>query len=104
MRSLLRKAGVTAAYLGLMLTAVVLSTPLLECASVAAVQAGHDKFKDRGNLWKSGNYRVRGRQVNSGNWDNANAAINSDFSINGSNFANGPQYILNREGISKLAH
>ncbi|WP_146615568.1 hypothetical protein [Nonomuraea aridisoli] len=97
----MKKAG-TAARLGLMMSAVVLSASSLEgAASAAPAHAGHDWFKDRGNLWKSGNYRVKGRQVNSGNWDNANGAVNSDFSINGGNFANGPQYITEGPVSSK---
>jgi hypothetical protein len=99
----MRKAVTAAAQLGLMMSAVVLSAPLLEgAASAAPVRAGHDWVKDRGNSWKSGNYRVRGRQVNSGNWDNANGAINSDNSINGGNFANGPQHIVEGKGIARL--
>ncbi|SDI58513.1 hypothetical protein [Nonomuraea jiangxiensis] len=102
MTGLTRKALLAAAHLGLMVTAVVLSTPLLERSASATAAVGHDAFADRGNLWKSGNYRVRGRQVNSGNWDNANGSLNSDNIINGGNYANGPQHIVEAPGISKM--
>ncbi|TDD42265.1 hypothetical protein E1286_31115 [Nonomuraea terrae] len=91
-----------AAPLVLVMSAVVVSTPSPEGASAAVAHAGHDWVRDRGNSWKSGNYRVRGRQVNSGNWDNANGAVNSDNSINGGNFANGPQHIVEGKGIARL--
>ncbi|MEO3875479.1 hypothetical protein ABGB18_42425 [Nonomuraea sp. B12E4] len=99
----MRGTAVAAAHLGLMSTAVALSAPLFERAASAAVGVGHDGFKDRGNMWKSGNYRVRGKSVNSGNWDNANGSINSDNSINGSNFANGAQHVVvEGTGIAKI--
>ncbi|MFI7614413.1 hypothetical protein ACIBP6_24590 [Nonomuraea terrae] len=98
----MKKAGMAAAQLGLMMSAVVVSTPLLEDVASATTAHKHDWARDRGNSWKSGNYRVRGRQVNSGNWDNANGAINSDNSINGGNFANGPQHIVEGKGIARL--
>ncbi|HEX4818200.1 MAG TPA: hypothetical protein VFV66_36125 [Nonomuraea sp.] len=62
---------------------------------------GYGIPKDSGNPWKSGNYRSKGRQVNSGNFANVNASINSNNVHSGSNFANGPQCVIERKSIAK---
>lgn len=108
----MRKVAVATAASGLMLTAAVLSTPLVEPASAATAKrccgvyknrgGCCGKYKNRGNLWKSGNNRTRGRMFNSNSWDNANAAVNSDNSINGSNYSLGDQRIWEGVGIVKL--
>lgn len=84
----MRRTGVVAAYLGLMLTTTAMSQP----------SGGH---RGRGNSWNSGNYWSRGHQVNSGNFSVAKGSPNSNNVFSGSNFANGSQCINERRSIVK---
>ncbi|SDL42570.1 hypothetical protein SAMN05421874_12166 [Nonomuraea maritima] len=52
-------------------------------------------------MWKSGNYRGKGRQVNSGNFTNGNASVNSNNTKSGANYANGSQCIIERRAVAK---
>lgn len=88
---------------GLMLTVVVLSTPVLTPAYAATSNVCCHHSENNGNLRNSGNYHVVGTSINSGNFGNSNAAVNSDNSINGGNTANGSQYVEEGEGVVEMS-
>ncbi|WP_188188702.1 hypothetical protein [Nonomuraea sp. SYSU D8015] len=94
----MRKAAVV------VLMASAMSTPSAEPALLPGVPAfAHGIPKDSGNSWKSGNYRSKGRQVNSGNFSNVNGSVKSNNIHGGSNIANGPQCIIERKSVVKWA-
>ncbi|MFG2077164.1 hypothetical protein [Nonomuraea maritima] len=74
---------------------------VLVANAFSAVPAAADTPKDSGNMWKSGNYRGKGRQVNSGNFTNGNASVNSNNTKSGANYANGSQCIIERRAVAK---
>jgi hypothetical protein len=98
MKALVRRAGSVA------LAMAAISMPLLDPALSSSSSAfGYGIPKDSGNSWKSGNYRSKGRQVNSGNFANVNGAVKSNNTHSGANYANGPQCIVERKSIVKWA-
>ncbi|TMR92096.1 hypothetical protein [Nonomuraea basaltis] len=98
MRAVVRRTG------AVLSATIALSMPPVEALLSSGFPAfGYGTPKDSGNSWKSGNYRSKGRQVNSGNFSNANGAVKSNNVHSGSNFANGPQCIIERKRAVKRA-